>query len=54
MDEKAVSEMKPAFSLEDFESGKIVIDPGWLNEVWDKWPGDESIEELLATLRTQR
>ena len=54
MDEKAVSEMKPAFSLEDFESGKIVIDPGWLNEVWDKWPGDESIEKLLATLRTQR
>ena len=54
MDEKAVSEMKPAFLLEDFESGSIAPNPGWLKEVWDKWPGDESIEELLATLRTQR
>ena len=54
MEEKAVSEIKPAFSLEDFESGKIAPNPGWLNEVWGKWPGDESIEELLATLRTQR
>jgi hypothetical protein len=38
---------KPAFSLEDLESGKIAINPGWLKEVWGKWPGDESIEELL-------
>ena len=50
MDEKAVSEMKPAFSLEDFESGKIVVHPGWLKEIWSKWPGEESIEELLAAL----
>ena len=42
---------KPAFSLEDFESGKIAVDPGWLKEVWGKWPGDESIEELLAALK---
>ena len=42
---------KPAFSLEDFESGKIVSNPGWLKEVWDKWPGDESIEELLGALK---
>jgi hypothetical protein len=44
------SRMKPVFSLEDFESGKIAPNPGWLKEVWDKWPGDESIEELLAAL----
>ena len=41
---------KPAFSLEDLESGKIAINPGWLKEVWGKWLGDESIEELLAAL----
>jgi hypothetical protein len=41
---------KPAFSLEDFEAGKISLNPGWLKEVWDKWPGDETIEELLAAL----
>jgi hypothetical protein len=41
---------KPAFSLEDFESGKIAPNPGWLKEVWGKWLGDESIEELLLTL----
>jgi len=41
---------KPAFSLEDFESGKIALNPDWLNEIWGKWPGDESIEELLAAL----
>lgn len=23
----------------------------WLKEVWDKWPGDEPIEELLAALK---
>jgi len=23
---------------------------GWLKEVWDKWPGDESIDDLLAAL----
>lgn len=41
---------RPAFSLDDFESGKIAPNPGWLKEVWAKWPGDESIEELLAAL----
>ena len=39
-----------AFSLEDFESGKIAVNPDWLKDVWGKWPGDESIEELLAAL----
>jgi hypothetical protein len=42
---------KPAFSLEDFEAGKIAPNPGWLKEVWGKWPSDESIEELLAALK---
>jgi hypothetical protein len=26
------------------------VNPGWLKEVWNKWPGDETIEELLAAL----
>ena len=39
---------KPAFSLEDFEAGVVLVNPGWLRGVWNKWPGDESIEELLA------
>jgi len=42
---------KPAFSLEHFESGKVAPNSGWLKEVWGKWPGDESIEELLAALK---
>jgi len=42
--------VKPAFSLEDFESGVVSVSAGWLKEVWNKWPGDESIEELLAAL----
>ena len=42
---------KPAFSLEEFESGKIAVNPGWLRNVWGNWPGDESIEELLAALK---
>jgi len=24
---------------------------GWLKEVWGKWPGDETVEELLAALK---
>jgi hypothetical protein len=40
----------PAFSLEEFESGAISVSPGWLKEVWNKWPGDETIEERLAAL----
>jgi hypothetical protein len=42
---------KPAFSLEDFEAGKIAPNPGWLKEIWGKWPGDESIDELHAALK---
>ena len=38
----------PAFSLEDLEAGVVSANPDWLKEIWDKWPGDESIEELLA------
>ncbi len=41
----------PAFSLEDFESEKVKPRPGWLKEVWGKWPGDETIEELLEALK---
>ena len=38
----------PAFSLEDFDTGKVKPRSGWLKEVWGKWPGDECIEKLLA------
>ena len=41
---------KPAFSLEEFEAGKVAPNPGWLKEVWNKWPADETIQELLAGL----
>jgi hypothetical protein len=44
------SPMTPAFSLGDFESDRIALNPSWLKEIWGKWPGDESIEELLAVL----
>ncbi len=44
------SPARPAFSIDDFESGKIAPNPGWLKEVWGKWPGDETIEELPAAL----
>ena len=43
-----------AFSLEDFELGEITPNPGWLKEIWGKWPGHESIEELLAALKGAR
>ena len=29
---------EPVFSLEDFESGKIAVDPGWLIESWGSVP----------------
>jgi len=45
---------KLAFAVEDFESGEIAPDPGWLKEVWDKWPGDETIEEFLPALDGDR
>ena len=44
---------KPAFQLEDLESGKCTPQQGWLKEVWGKWPGDEPIEELLAALNNE-
>ncbi len=38
------------------ERGPEKVTPlhGWLKEVWGKWPGNESIEELLAALKTER
>lgn len=39
------------FRIEDLESGKVAPRCDWLMEVWGKWPGDETIEELLAALR---
>ena len=50
-DKESRSPACPAFSLEDFESGKIAVNPGWLKEVWGRWPGDQTIEELLAALK---
>ena len=41
---------EPAFSFEDLELGKIAPNPGWLKEFWGRWPGDETIGELLAAL----
>jgi hypothetical protein len=26
------------------------VSPGLLKKVWNKWPGDETIEELVAAL----
>jgi len=47
-DEELSQSENPAFSLDDLESGKMVPNPGWLKKIWGKWPGDESIEELLG------
>jgi hypothetical protein len=49
-DEKLVQPQKPVLSVEDLESGQLSVDGGWLKEVWNKWPGDETIEELLTVL----
>jgi hypothetical protein len=49
--EKITQPTEPAFSPEDFESGMIAPNPGWVKEVWGKWPGDETIEESLAALK---
>ena len=49
-DETLAQGENAAFSSEDFESGLVSVNPGWLKEVWNKWPGDETIEELLAAL----
>lgn len=51
-DEESLSD-KPAFQLEDLESGKFTPQQGWLKDVWGKWPGDEPIEELLAALNNK-
>jgi hypothetical protein len=51
MTEADSSAAKPVFSLDDFESGKVKPRPGWLKEVWGKWPGDESIENLFEALK---
>ena len=50
-DKKSLNET-PVFQLEDLESGKYLPRQDWLKEVWGKWPGEESIEELLAALNT--
>ena len=49
-DEKVVQPEKAALSLEDLEADVVSVNPGWLKQVWGKWPGDETIEELLAVL----
>lgn len=49
--EKESLNEKPAFRLEYLESGKYRPHQDWLKEVWGKWPGDESIEDLLAALK---
>ena len=33
---------------------KVTPQHGWLKEVWGKWPGNESIDDLLAALKTER
>jgi hypothetical protein len=48
--EESLNEMV-AFHLENLESGEVTPRQGWLKEVWGKWPGDESIQELLAALK---
>jgi hypothetical protein len=50
--EELAQPVKPAFSLEDLECRKIAPNPGRLKEIWGKWPGDESIEELLVALES--
>jgi hypothetical protein len=37
--------------FEEWEPDKFVLWQGWLREVWNKWPGDESVEELLGALK---
>ena len=44
----------PVFQVEDLESGKYLPQHGWLKKVWGKWPGEESIEELLAALKNDK
>ena len=51
-EKKPVQPEKAACSLEGFEAGVVSVNPGWLKQVWDKWPGDETIEECLRCLMT--
>ena len=53
-DETSVQPQNPAVALDDIVSGKISLHPSWLKDVWGKWPGDETIEELLAILEGAR
>jgi hypothetical protein len=53
-DKESRSPACPAFSLEDFESGKIAPNPRWLKEVRNYWSGDETIEVLLAGLDARK
>jgi hypothetical protein len=53
-DETSVQPQNPAAALDDIVSGKISLHPGWRKDVWAKWPGDETIEELLAILEGAR
>ena len=46
--EQLPSQGKP-LTLFDFEIQKLDANPA-LKEIWGQWPGDESIEELLAAL----
>ena len=50
-DEESTRSAKPAFSLENFESGVVSVSAGWLKEVWNKWPGDETIDEVRAGVK---
>ena len=50
--DKESSNEKPASRPVDLEIGEYAPRQGWLKEVWGKWPGNESIEELLAALKT--
>lgn len=46
------------YRLKDSPSGSVSNGgnemPDWLSQIWDKWPGDESIEELLEALKGDR
>jgi len=38
-DEESTRSVKPAFSLEDFETGVVSVSAGSLKEVWNKMAG---------------
>ena len=45
--EKESLNEKPAFRLEGLESGKYTPQPGWLKEIWGKWPGMNPLKNCL-------